>query len=79
MLRELTLRGVSAKTQASFPLCHKGQYVGEHCADLVVDEKVIVELKCVDRLGNEHLAQCINYLLESFRSLGGAAHQFPKA
>ena len=39
--------------------------VGEYCADLVVDEKVIVELKCVDRLGNEHLAQCTNYLKAS--------------
>ncbi len=39
--------------------------MGEYCADLVVDEKVIVELKCVDRLGNEHLAQCINYLKAS--------------
>ena len=29
------------------------------------DEKVIVELKCVDRLGNEHLAQCINHLKAS--------------
>jgi GxxExxY protein len=65
MLRELTLRGVSAKTQASFPVCYKGQSVGDYCADLVVDEKVIVELKCVDRLGNEHLAQCINYLKAS--------------
>ncbi len=65
MLRELTLRGVSAKNQASFPVCYKGQCVGEYCADLLVDQKVIVELKCVDRLGNEHLAQCINYLKAS--------------
>ena len=36
--------------------------MGEYCADMVVDRKVIVELKCVDRLGNEHLAQCIDYL-----------------
>jgi GxxExxY protein len=44
---------------------YKGQHVGEYCADLVVGEKVIVELKGVDRLGNEHLAQCINYLKAS--------------
>jgi len=31
----------------------------------VVDEKVIVELQCVDRLANEHLAQCINSLKAS--------------
>jgi GxxExxY protein len=34
-------------------------------ADLVVGEKVIVELKCMGRLGNEHLAQCIDYLKAS--------------
>jgi len=46
-------------------LFYKGQYVGEYFADLVVEEKLIVELKCVDRLANEHLAQCINYLKAS--------------
>ena len=40
---------------------YKGQYAGEYMADLVVGDMVIVELKCVDRLANEHLAQCINY------------------
>jgi GxxExxY protein len=39
--------------------------VGEYLADLVVDEQLIVELKCVERPGNEHLAQCINYLKAS--------------
>jgi GxxExxY protein len=65
LLRELGLRGLSAKAQVSFPVCYKGQYVGEYMADLVVEEEIVVELKCVDRLANEHLAQCINYLKAS--------------
>jgi GxxExxY protein len=65
MIRELMLRGVSAKAQVSFPVRYKGQYVGEYLADLVVEGKLIVELKCVDRFSNEHLAQCINYLKAS--------------
>ena len=65
LIRELAFRGVSAKAQVSFPVCYKGHYVGEYVADLVVEEKVIVELKCVDRFANEHLAQCINYLKAS--------------
>ena len=65
LIRELTLRGVSAKAQVSFPVCYKGQYVGEYLADVVVEDKLIVELKCVDRFANEHLAQCINYLKAS--------------
>ena len=59
------MRGVTAKAQVSFPVCYKGKYVGEYLADLVVEEKVIVELKCVERFANEHLAQCINYLKAS--------------
>ena len=65
LIRELAFRGVSAKAQVSFPVGYKGHYVGESVADLVVEEKVIVELKCVDRFANEHLAQCINYLKAS--------------
>ena len=65
LLRELALRGVNARPQMSFPVCYKGQYVGEYVADLVIGEQLIVELKCVDRLGDEHLAQCINYLKAS--------------
>jgi|ERR1051326_1157570 GxxExxY protein len=70
LIRELTLRGVSARAQVSFPVCYKGQYVGEYLADLVVEERLIVELKCVDRFVNEHLAQCINYLKASGLRVG---------
>ena len=65
MMRELALRGVSAKAQVSFQVCYKGNLIGDYVADLVVEEKLIVELKCVDRFANEHLAQCINYLKAS--------------
>ena len=65
LIRELALRGVCAKAQVSFPVCYKGQYLGEYVADLVIEEKVIVELKCVDRFAHQHLAQCINYLKAS--------------
>jgi GxxExxY protein len=31
----------------------------------VVDGQLVIELKCVDKFGNEHLAQCLNYLKAS--------------
>ena len=65
MIRELAFRGVKARAQVPLSVSYKGHCVGEYVADLVVEEKVIVELKCVDRLANEHLAQCINYLKAS--------------
>jgi GxxExxY protein len=65
LMRELLLRGLSVKSQALFPVSYKGQCIGEYMADLLVEEQVIVELKCVDRFASEHLAQCINYLKAS--------------
>lgn len=63
--RELVLRGISADTQVSFGVRYKGQQIGSYVADLVVGDQLIVELKCVDKFGPEHMAQAINYLKAS--------------
>ena len=41
------------------------QAVGEYFADILVEHELVVELKCVERLSNEHMAQCLNYLRAS--------------
>jgi len=69
LLRELGLRGIRATAQASFAVPYKGQYVGEYFADILVEDVLVVELKCVERLANEHTAQCLNYLRASGRTL----------
>jgi GxxExxY protein len=65
LMIELGRRGVRAVSQASFPVTYKGQIVGNYVADILVEERVIVELKCVERFAPEHLALCINYLKAS--------------
>ena len=65
LVRELAFRGLKVASQASFPVAYKGQCIGEYVADLLVEERLIVELKCVDRFASEHMAQCINYLKAS--------------
>jgi GxxExxY protein len=65
LLRELQLLGITAVSQASFSVVYKDQSVGEYFADILVEDALVVELKCVDRLTNEHLAQCLNYLRAS--------------
>jgi len=40
-----------------------------YLAGLLVDEELVVELKCVEHLGNEHTAQCLNYLRASGRRI----------
>src|ERR1039458_6897407 len=69
LLQELGLRGIRATPEASFTVTYKGHSVGEYFADLLVEDVLLVELKCVERLSSDHTAQCINYLRASRRSV----------
>jgi GxxExxY protein len=65
LLAEMRLRGIPAESQISFPVHYKSQCVGEYYGDILVDRALVVELKCAERLTNEHMAQCLNYLRAS--------------
>jgi GxxExxY protein len=65
LVKELTLRGLHVRSEVQFPVHYKGQHVGDYVADIVVDGRLIVELKCAEALSSEHMAQCINYLKAS--------------
>jgi len=69
LLMELRARGIRATGQTSLAVSYKGQMVGEYFVDILVEDVLVVELKCVDRLANEHTAQCLNYLRASGRTL----------
>jgi GxxExxY protein len=69
LLYELSLRGIRALAEASFPVTYKGRSVGEYFADILVEDGLVIELKCAEHLSNEHTAQCINYLRASGRTL----------
>jgi len=62
LVEELNLRSVRVRAQAPYPVAYKGKHIGTYSADLVVDDRLLVEVKCVEGFSNEHLAQCINYL-----------------
>jgi GxxExxY protein len=53
LLRELSLRGIRATTEASFTVIYKGLSVGEYFADLLVEDALVVELKYAERLANQ--------------------------
>ena len=79
MARFAYLRGIRATAQASFAVSYKGQDVGEYYCDILVQDVLVVELKCAERLANEHTAQCLNYLRASGRSVCLLVHfQRPK-
>ena len=59
---ELRKMGLKVITEASIVVCYAGELVGEYQADLLVADAVIVELKAVKKLVEEHEAQLLNYL-----------------
>lgn len=59
---ELDLRKIPFQVQKNIQITYKGKPAGEHIMDMIVDEKVIVELKAVEQLEGIHEAQLIGYL-----------------
>ncbi len=62
MYIELIALGYKVEAQKQIHVYFKDQLVGEYYADLLVEDKVIVELKATELLMNIHIAQIMNYL-----------------
>jgi GxxExxY protein len=62
LIIELKKAGINAVSQSPINVLYEGHIVGEYFADILVDDKVIVEIKAVKRLAPEHEAQLLNYL-----------------
>ena len=69
LIKELALRGIPSRPQVPYQGVLKGHAIAEYVADMVVDGRLLVEIKCVNTLAKEHLAQCLNYLRASGLSL----------
>ena len=59
---ELKNQGLSVIQQRTIEVYYKQNIVGEYFADLLIDEKVIVEVKSVGKLAKIHEVQLVNYL-----------------
>lgn len=62
MVRELELRGLGVERQVRYQVTFKDVVVGECVADLVVEGKVVVELKATNESSRAHEKQLIYYL-----------------
>ncbi|MEW6607040.1 MAG: GxxExxY protein [bacterium] len=59
---ELRLKRMKLEAQKRIEIFYKGKEVGIYVADLIVEDKVIVEVKAVDEISKIHKAQLLNYL-----------------
>jgi GxxExxY protein len=80
VLIELRSRGLKAESQVPIKVLYKEDVVGEYLADILVEERVIVELKTVERLEKIHEAQLLNYLKATGLNIGMLVNfRHPKA
>lgn len=59
---ELDLRGIPFKSQEWINVHYKERLLGKRRIDLIIDSRLIVELKSVEKLAPIHSAQLISYL-----------------
>jgi GxxExxY protein len=62
LIHELGLRQLSTKTEVEFCIRYKDRLVGKHRLDIVVEDKIIIELKAVSAIIQVHIAQALSYL-----------------
>ena len=68
---ELRRRGLRVERQIPIPVTYAGLKFDEGFrVDLIVEDKVIIELKCVERLNNAHKKQLLTYLRLADKRLG---------
>ena len=70
LLRELRLQGLDAVSQVPVDVYYKGSTVGEYIVDVIVEGRVVLELKAQKDLSKVHEAQLLNYLKATKNNIG---------
>ena len=62
LMVELARAGIMAEKEVAIAVDYEGVNVGNYAADIIVDNRIILELKAVSSLHSRHEAQLVNYL-----------------
>ncbi len=62
LIVELKKLGLHGRRQVPIKVFYDNQKVGDYFADIIVEDKIILELKAAESLCEEHEAQLLNYL-----------------
>jgi GxxExxY protein len=68
--KELRNRGIEYKRQKLIEVFYKAEKIGEYRLDMVVENKIILELKAVSEPNNTFEAQLLSYLKATGMKLG---------
>lgn len=67
---ELSIQNIGFRQQEPIQVRYKEQIVGNYVADLIVEDKLLVELKALTRIAGVHEAQIMNYLKATGLTVG---------
>lgn len=67
--RLLSARGISYRQQAPYKIISRGECVGRYFLDFLIDDKIVLELKCGDYFSWQNIRQVKAYLFVSKRQL----------
>jgi len=70
MIVELVEMGLIVEQQKKVDVYYKDNNVGHYLSDLIVENKVIIEVKAAENICPEHECQLINYLKASDKEVG---------
>lgn len=70
LLIELKKVGLKAESQIPITVYYDGEVVGEFVTDVLVEDKIILELKSVRRVVKAHEVQLVNYLTATKKDIG---------
>ena len=77
--RELVARGRAVAREVSLPITYKGAFLTNHRADLIIDEKVVVEIKSTEVLPPHTRRTVLNYLRATRLEVALILHFGPEA
>jgi len=78
MMLDFKKENIPTASQYAIKVFYENEIVGEYFADILVDGKVIVEIKVVRNLALEHEAQLLNYLKATDKEVGLLLNFGPK-
>lgn len=70
LIVEFGIRGIVYQQQPRFDVVYKNVHVGEYVPDLIVFEKIVVDIKVIQKISDHEIGQILNYLKITGLKLG---------
>ena len=59
---EFRHEGISFQQQHLYPVFYRGEHIDDYIPDLEIEGRLIVEIKTIETIADEHIGQVLNYL-----------------